>query len=537
LTGRPLAVRARVPSRPESTLGRLHDPLLDQLALGTGWVRERFAVGWRDRDALRALGDAKRAPFAPALARSLEDNHRRLGASAASLAHLGRLTRGEAVCAVSGQQPGPLGGPLYSLHKIASTVGLAASYAARTGIPCVPVFWMHGEDSDFAEIRGATLADRTLTLHDLALPDDAHDEGALVGSIRPAPLAALEREAVRLWEGLPERDAVAARLEHARAHADDLGDACSALYLQLFADQGLVVVDPRRPAFRAAARDVIDRYLAQPEALGALARRAGDELERRLGRRPLSDAALESFVFAIEDGKRHKQSPAGARVAGRTLSPSVALRPVVQDAVLPTVAMACGPGEAAYLAQLREVFEALGLRPACPVPRFSATWLPRAAVELIEASGAAPEEVVLGADAVLRGHAERQVPEAARAALERARHEAMDGLNRVSAEAQHVDPSLPQMVESARAKVDYQYARLLEGLQGKVRHRIERQHPEWLRLRYYLMPGERPQERRLASLEPVAHRGTAVVGEVCELATEHAARLADGVLEHLVVEL
>ena len=530
-------MRARVTPRPDSPLERLHDPLLDQLARGGPLARERFPVLWSDRDALRSLGEAKRRPFAPAFARALEDEHRRLGASSASLDHVGRLARGEAVCAVSGQQPGPLGGPLYSLHKIAAAVGLAQSYTVRTGLPCVPLFWMHGEDSDFAEIRGATIADRALTLRELQLPDEAHVDGGLVGSIGAAPLAALEREALAHWEGLPQRDAVAALLDRARARGRDLGDAYSALMLELFAEQGLVVVDPRHPAFREEARVIVDRYLSRPEALGALARRAGEALEGRLGRRPLSDASLDSFVFAIHEDIRHKVSPAEARGAGQRLSPSVALRPVVQDGVLPTVAMACGPGEVAYLAQLREVFEALEVRPACPVARLSATWLPPAAVELIEASGAGPAEVVGSTDGVVRAFAESQVPGSARAALERARREAMEGLARVSAEAGQVDPSLPQMVESARAKVDYQYARVLEGLQGKVRHRIERQHPEWLRLRYYLMPGERPQERRLTSLEPVVYRGPGVVGELCEWAAEHASRLAGGVLEHLVVDL
>ena len=93
------------------------------------------------------------------------------------------------------------------------------------------------------------------------------------------------------------------------------------------------------------------------------------------------------------------------------------------------------------------------------------------------------------------------------------------------------------MVESARAKVDYQFARLLEGVTGKVRHKLERQHPEWLRLRYYLMPGDRLQERRLASLEVIAYRGTAVAGELSELAQAQAARLERGSQEHLVLEL
>src|SRR5207249_3830433 len=81
-------------------------------------ARERFAARGSETDALRRLAEAKRAPLAPELLAELTAYHRRLEASPASLAALERMGRGEAVCAVAGQQPAPLGGPLYSLHKV-----------------------------------------------------------------------------------------------------------------------------------------------------------------------------------------------------------------------------------------------------------------------------------------------------------------------------------------------------------------------------------------------------------------------------------
>jgi uncharacterized protein YllA (UPF0747 family) len=536
---RALAVRARISTRPGSASERFADALMNDLAGRGPLASERIATHWSDDAALARLAESKRALLDRELGAELTAMHRRLGASAASLAALDRLVRGEAVCTVAGQQPAPLGGPLYSLHKTAAAVGMAAEVQTRTGVPCVPVFWMHGEDSDFEEIRSATIADVGLTLHDFSLPNAAHSEGALVGSIGTGALSALEREALAIWSGLPGEAAVRSSLEASHRGARDLGEANAALMLALFAEQGLVVVDPRLPAFRAAARPLIDRYLVRADALRDAAVRAGDWLESRLGRRPLADSSLDSFVFAIEDGARRKVSPAEARSAGGrlTLSPSVALRPVVQDGVLPTVAMAVGPGEAAYLLQLREVFDGLGVRASSPVPRLTATWLPPAAVQLLEASGAGGEELVASSDGVLHRLAERSVPPGTLEVLERAHGEALDGLDRVAVAARDVDASLPQMVDSARAKVEFQYQRLREGVVGKVQKKLERQHPEWQRLRYYLMPGDRWQERRLATLEVAAYRGGAAAGELCELAREHARHVAAGVHEHLVVEL
>ena len=533
-----IAVRARVPVGAGAKAAHFGDPLLEDLAHHGPLSTERFGLDWSDTAALAALAEQKRAPLPAALAAALLESHQRLGASARSLESLDRLARGQSVAVVAGQQPAPLGGPLYSLHKAAAAAGLSTEFTARTGMPCVPLFWMHGEDSDFEEIHGALIADRALTQRELALPAAMHREGGLVGALATGPLEELEREALAHWDGLPGVADVRALLAGTHPRARDLGECMSALMLALFAEQGMVVVDPRLPAFRAAAREVIERYLDRADEFSAAARRAGAWLESRIGRRALTDAALDSFVFAVEDGVRHKISAAEARGAAHlALSPSVALRPVVQDAVLPTVAMACGPGEIAYLLQLREVFDGLAVRAACPVPRFAATWLPPAAVRLIEASGADAADVVTSSDAVLHELAKRSVPGAPLEVLERAHREAIAGLERVSDASRTVDASLPQMVESARTKLDFQYQRLREGIVGKVRKKVEHQHPEWLRLRYYLLPGDKWQERRLASLEVAAYRGKSLGGEIADLAADHARRLTGHVLEHFVVEL
>jgi uncharacterized protein YllA (UPF0747 family) len=219
------------------------------------------------------------------------------------------------------------------------------------------------------------------------------------------------------------------------------------------------------------------------------------------------------------------------------LSPSVALRPVIQDAVLPTVAMACGPGELAYLTQIQGVFQGLNVIGAIPVPRFGATWLPAPAIELIEATGADPWLVVASTDQVLRQHAETRVPTPLTRALQDLRADLESKLGDFAGEARALDPSFPQMVESARAKIDFQIGRLAEGLTGKARHRLEREHPTWLKLRYYLLPGDKLQERRLASLEPVARRGPRVAMEVCDLAEQHAESLERGDYWHALLEL
>ena len=310
----PVTVRARVAPRPEPPYDRLFDPITQDLVADGPLARERFAVRWSDTAALQALARAKLAPLAAPLAAELAEYHRRLGASPRSLESLERLARGEAVCAVAGQQPAPLGGPLYSLHKTATAAGLATVITERTGVPCVPLFWMHGEDSDFDEIRSATFADAGLTLRERALPDDAHAAGGLVGSIPAAPLAALGEEALQAWAGLAGHGRggrVAAGLARAGARPGRGVQRPDAGAVRRAGPGGGGPAAARVPRRRAAGARALPR--ARRRNWPAAARQAGAWLEARTGRRPLSDAALESFVFAIEDGARRKLSPAEAR--------------------------------------------------------------------------------------------------------------------------------------------------------------------------------------------------------------------------------
>ena len=117
VASKPLVVRGRLGPESPGAPG----PLALDLGREGPIARERLATRWSDTAALSALATAKRGPLAPELGAALTDYHRRLGASPASLASLDRLVRGEAVAAVAGQQPAPLGGPLYTLHKTAAT--------------------------------------------------------------------------------------------------------------------------------------------------------------------------------------------------------------------------------------------------------------------------------------------------------------------------------------------------------------------------------------------------------------------------------
>src|SRR5690348_6712969 len=69
-----------------------------------------------------------------------------------------RLAAGEVLVVTTGQQPGLFTGPLYTVYKALSANALARRLEQDLGgrTPVVPVFWVAGDDHDFAEANHAS---------------------------------------------------------------------------------------------------------------------------------------------------------------------------------------------------------------------------------------------------------------------------------------------------------------------------------------------------------------------------------------------
>src|SRR4029077_555569 len=83
-----------------------------------------------------------------------------------------------------------------------------------------------------------------------------------------------------------------------------------------------------------------------------------------------------------------------AKVAGDSavlLSPNVLLRPIVEQAILPTVAYVAGPGELSYFAQTSAVADALGVNRPLALPRWSCTLIEPQVQRLLDTFGITPD--------------------------------------------------------------------------------------------------------------------------------------------------
>ena len=329
-------------------------------------------------------------PLVPVLADALEAQNARYAMSPARSANLDALRSG-AVAVVTGQQVGLFLGPLYTLYKAASSIRLARWLAQRWSTPVVPVFWLQTEDHDAQEIAVCHVArggDEPLSLS-----IDVEDNGVSVAH-RVLPdaivdvLATLREEISRLPHG---DEHLACLTRHYRPGAS-WGEAFAGVLAELFAEDGLVLIDPRDPALAASAAPIHRRALADARPIAEALVARGHEILLE-GRRPVvhvrENAPLSFFHPEGPAGRRCRLAAVGdgfvevgkarthtlAELLGvldekpSVFSTSALLRPILQDTWLPTVAYVGGPAEVAYFEQLPPLYAAFGLTMPVIVPR------------------------------------------------------------------------------------------------------------------------------------------------------------------------
>ena len=287
-------------------------------------------------------------------------------------ANLDALRNGAAEVVITGQQPGFLGGPLYTLYKAAAAVA-AARLRTAAGRPTVPLFWSGDDDDDRQEAFEARIWDfrRGGFLQPIP-PTGASD--VMVGA---APAAQWAAPGAAWLSGMSGAGDLAADL--AAVWSDGVASDSSwarllrRALLRLLRGSGLLVVSGNDSGLHAMAEPLYRMHAGRRDELAALAAARGEELIAAGGHAQLSATALERTLNREDGGRRLRLSDAeAATVPAASLRPGVALRPLVQDWLFQPAGVVVGPGEIAYLEQLRPVYPALAIRRSPLLPRLFA---------------------------------------------------------------------------------------------------------------------------------------------------------------------
>ncbi|HYA48004.1 MAG TPA: bacillithiol biosynthesis cysteine-adding enzyme BshC, partial [archaeon] len=397
-----------------------------------------------------------------------------------TLANLDRLRHG-AAAVVTGQQVGLFGGPMFSVYKALTAIKLAEE-ATAAGVDAVPVFWLATHDHDLAEVnhvslRGPEGALETLTTSSHSTP------GAPVSAVRLGDeiLPLLDQAAALLGE----TEATSLLRETYRPD-ETLGTAFARLYSRLFAAWGVIVLDAADAELHRVAEPIYRAAVERADELDAALLGRNEALEAAGYHQQVKVTSSSVLVFALQNGARtaihrHGQDESHEFAIGdegapekmsraellrrisstpEQFSPSVLLRPIVQDYLLPTLAYTGGAAETAYFAQAAAVYEILLGRVTPIIPRYSATIVEAKTQRLLERYGIAVPDVFAGPDALRQQIAARSLPQDLQAAFDGAKNSLDSNLNAIQEKLARLDRTLVDAAETARSKMHYQIERL-----------------------------------------------------------------------------
>ncbi len=509
-------------------------------------LREFYRWDPRDAAAPAALAAALAARAYPRgeLARILAEQNAGWGAGPAALRNAERLADPRALAVLTGQQTGLFGGPALTLYKAATAAGAAAAFEAQLGRPVIPVFWMLSEDHDLPEADHVTLLDagHRPTVLRLARSGGAGFIPANL-TLGPAVAQALA-EAAALLPDTEFRAEVLEALARCYAPGETLASAFARWIARLTKEWGLVLVDPVDPRLKALAGDVLTGELRRAPATSQAIREVSARLEGR-GYRP--QVALRedgANVFWLEAGRWPiRRTATGLRVQRGSdlvpvdpdaadpvaLSPNVALRPVVQDALFPTLAYIGGPAELAYFAQLGPAYAAFGVTMPLILPRAALTLVEPRLLDLMARHHLTVSQLRAEAEALVSSILRHDRAAAFEARMADAKAAVARTFKEVEVLVGEIDPTLKGPAAQAAGHARHQ----LDGLEKKVIQALKRRDDDLRaqvrRLREHLMPGGRPQERVLCLLPFLVRHGWDLTGAL------RAAAAAPGWTHRLVV--
>jgi len=490
------------------------EPRVAELFVGAPADLDAYAR--KAREVAERLGAAQRRRIAGAIRAT----------TPAATSKLQRILDGTGAVVTTGQQAGLFGGPLYTVYKILTAVRLARNLEVELGIPVAPLFWVAADDHDWAEANHVEVVDAANELRRAELADD--------GAAHPmsARRLAADVEAVREmfigWLPTTEFQApLAELLRSAYRPGRTVAAAFAELVHGLFSEFDLLVVDPAHPDFKRAAASVLRRELeSSAEHTGLLEARAAELLERGYHAQVTIASDAANVLLDTEDGRdrlmredgrwllrRSKRRIEDAELHGMLerepwrFSPNVLLRPVVESALLPTLAYVGGPAELSYFAQIGPLFKAHGIRPPVAHPRASVVLVEAKVRKVLDKYGLVAADFAKPLHELTTRVVRAEMPDPVVASLDALRTSIRKRWDRLADSAQPVDPTLRGWIEAQRNQALSQVESAEKKIASHLKKRSEITTQQLGKAAVNLYPGGSPQERTLNVLPYLARYG------------------------------
>ncbi|GAA0331084.1 bacillithiol biosynthesis cysteine-adding enzyme BshC [Bacillus carboniphilus] len=319
---------------------------------------------------------------------------------------LHKLRNAESTVIIGGQQAGFLSGPLYTIHKIVAIIKQAASAEKELGKPVVPIFWIAGEDHDYEEVNHVFI--RQSNNWDKKVYPEKILKKKMVSDITfdSETCKAWVTEILKQLGESPYTRGLQTELNRCIEQTTTITEFFTAFIHTLFKEYGLLLIDACHPVLRKLEMPLFQKLVEEGHHIATDIRKDQAEIEE-LGYTTTLDldpntihmfvtvnGERELLLFDQEQGKYYtknsnsqwtkEQLNSLIEESPHYFSNNVATRPISQECLFPTLGFIGGPGEIAYWAELRAVFNRFDLDMAPVIPRLQITYLEKGIMKKLE---------------------------------------------------------------------------------------------------------------------------------------------------------
>ncbi|NHM29692.1 bacillithiol biosynthesis cysteine-adding enzyme BshC [Neobacillus terrae] len=332
----------------------------------------------------------------------------RFPSSPAVKSSIEKLKQENSAVIIGGQQAGILTGPLYTIHKVISIIKMAEQKETELGIPVVPVFWIAGEDHDFQEVNHVFVpvgqkADKWIyperVLQKKMVSDITIDEEICLS---------WAQNLIKNFGETDHTNSILEMLEDSLKQSESFTDFFATVIMEFYKDYGLLIIDSANPNLREIEKEFFEKQINHHDSITVSLLEQQREISKKgfsltleatenaanifyyepmLQERILLEYDRTQDRFIGKNGVLSFSKKELIRVLADSperLSNNVVTRPLMQDFLFPTLGFIAGPGEIAYWAELKKVFEHFEIKMPPIIPRLNITLLDRSVETDIE---------------------------------------------------------------------------------------------------------------------------------------------------------
>lgn len=461
-------------------------------------------------DQLSFKGDRSRT------AAILADFNKQFDVDQAAIDNLHRLEEEDAVAVVTGQQLGIYGGPLYTILKTLSVIHLAKKLEKNLDRPVIPVFWLADEDHDYEEVRSIQVPEND-EIREFALSPKTDHLPPVARLPIPEEITNVRQELKSVLYDTDFSDDLWDLLDTSFKTGNTFLQAFGQFMSTLFSKHGLVLAGSNYPRVKEATSDVLKQSIAKADQIRQQLEQQSKGISESFHQQvKLYDSNLfyldekEGRTKIVRNGEEWKTDTgleweteellAGIGETPSKFSPNVFLRPLLQDALLPTLGYVAGPGETAYYGQMKSMYSSFELEMPVIFPRLSATFIEPSIDRIIDELPFEFHEYGKRIEDLESEYVDRTEQHDIEAIFNEWKEKVEEVAETKKKQIAEIDPTL----EGAAANATSTYYNELDKLKGKVYRAVKKQDETQLkrirRIKGSLFPGDELQERVIGAI-------------------------------------